>query len=324
MAGSFANPRGTIHGLVHPPAILVDVRLDLPKDREFDGGIWYSTPASTWYPTHYHDELELKIVLWGRAVYDAGPDRIVLGPGSVLWLAPGQDHTLLELSDDFAMWVSSFRTDAVRRVERDLGTRVLDRRRGWSARVIEPARLHELSTICSELWQEEEPRAFNALSRHMLRRALSESERRAEGSAPAHLHPAVARAIALLREPLSPAEAPSAHEPEGDLRLERLARRCGLSGPRLSRLFKRQMGLSLVQYKNHCRVQEFIAKFGHGDGPSMLELALGVGFGSYRPFYGAFRQVTAYSPAEHLRRVRAQIVAPTHQARRVKVGGGDE
>jgi len=56
----------------------------------------------------------------GHAVYDVGSCRIALSSGSQLWLAPGQEHTLVELSDDFAMWVSSFREDAVRHTRSNL------------------------------------------------------------------------------------------------------------------------------------------------------------------------------------------------------------
>jgi AraC-like DNA-binding protein len=299
----------------HASGILFTVKLDLPKEREFDAGIWYSTPASTWYPTHYHDALELKLVLWGNAVYDVGPCRTVLGPGSELWLAPGQEHTLVEVSDDLAMWVSSFREDPVRPAERESGARVLDQVPGWGACVLPPATLHQLSTLCSELVIRDEPRDFNPLSHRLLVGALDAWLEHGQTGRPLPLtsggiHPAVVRAVALLRGP------------EGDMTLDQLARRCGLSAPRLSRLFKQQMGLSLVQYRSHYRVQHFITEFGRGDRQTMLEVALRVGFGSYPQFHRAFWQVTGYAPSEHLRRVRSGVVVPTEQGRQAKPSGG--
>ena len=70
------------------------------------------------------------------------------------------------------------------------------------------------------------------------------------------------------------------------------------------------MGLSIVQFRNHYRVQRFIGQFGLGDGATMLDAALACGFGSYAQFHRAFHQVTGYAPSEHLRRVRAGIVIP--------------
>lgn len=111
--------------------------------------------------------------------------------------------------------------------------------------------------------------------------------------------------------------------------LTKLARTCGLSSSRLSRLFKQQMGLSLVQFKNHHRIQEFIRTFGNGSRLTMLEAALDTGFGSYPQFHRAFHQVTGYAPKEHLRRVRAGIVNPDRGiaeplATRRSQGGPDE
>src|SRR5213075_2098164 len=100
------------------------MRLELPRDDAFDAGVWYSSPASSWYPTHWHDELELKLVLWGHVVYQIGSSRLELGRGALLWIAPGQAHTLLGLSDDLAMWVASFRSSAVRAAERSSGVRL--------------------------------------------------------------------------------------------------------------------------------------------------------------------------------------------------------
>jgi AraC family transcriptional regulator of arabinose operon len=92
-----------------------------------------------------------------------------------------------------------------------------------------------------------------------------------------------------------------------------LSRRCGLEAGRLSRLFKQQMGISIVQFRNHFRVQEFIGHFGRGERATMLDAALQCGFGSYPQFHRAFHQVTSYAPSEHIRRVHAGIVAPVPQ-----------
>lgn len=303
------------------------MKLDLPKDREFDAGVWYSTLASTWYPAHYHDELELKIVLWGETAYDVGSRRVVLGPGTQLWLAPGQQHTLLEVSDDLAMWVASFREDAVRLAERDSGARVLDGRATWGVSILPTDRVHALSKLSSELTLQHEPEHFNFIAHQLLVEAL-ESWNSSEQTQPmldsngpsmtqgngritpipqrqrsGVLHPAVARAVTLLRSL------------GDDLSLRHLAQRCGLSATRLSRLFKQQMGLSLVQYRTHFRVQHFISRFGRGDTENMLEAALRAGFGSYPQFHRAFWQVTGYSPSEHLRRVRAGVVFPAQQSK---------
>ena len=284
-----------------------DMKLDLPRTGDLDAGVWYSTPASTRYPTHWHDELELNLVLWGRAQYQIGPHTVELERGSLLLLPPGQEHTLLGVSQDLAMWVASFRACAVRDAEELSGVRFLGRSGACSVCALQPTVLREISALHARLSSYDDPRQLNAGARQLLARVfgawqephdlpeqIGASGRRS--SAP--LHGAVARALSIVGAPHG---APS---------LSLLSRRCGLEAGRLSRLFKQQMGLSLVQFRNHCRVQRFIGHFGGGQQTTMLDAALECGFGSYAQFHRAFHQVTGYAPSEHLRRVRAGIVIP--------------
>lgn len=292
------------------------MKLDLPREREFNAGIWYSTHASTWYPAHHHEELELKIVLWGKTAYDVGAQRVTLEPGSLLWLAPGQSHTLVDASNDLAMWVASFRPIAVHSAEQEAGARVLDGRMNWGSCVLPSAQLRELSRLTSEAAQHHQPQEFNQMAHHLLLGALPwchscelPDNLRPSNANDVH-HPAVARAVAMVREL------------DGNLSLQSVARRCGLSPARLSRLFKQQMGLSLVQFRSHLRVQRFISQFGRGESQNMLEAAIRSGFGSYQQFHRAFWQVTGYGPSEHLRRVRAGVVIPAGQGNEAKSSGG--
>jgi AraC-like DNA-binding protein len=286
-----------------------DMKLDLPRASDLDAGVWFSTPASTRYPTHWHDELELNLVLWGRVEYAMGSRTIELGRGSLLLVSPGQQHTLLGVSDDLAMWVSSFRPCAVRDAEEVSGGPLLERL-AWDVRQLVPDSVLELSALHARLSRCDDPHQLNSQSRHLLARASSywhARHRMQEGVRVSHehrsrlLHGSVARARMLLCEP------------EGAPSLSVLSRRCGLEAARLSRLFKQQMGLSMVQFRSHFRVQHFIRHLGHGDRTTMLDAALASGFGSYAQFHRAFHQVTGYAPSEHLRRVRAGIVVPVQQ-----------
>jgi AraC-like DNA-binding protein len=286
------------------------MKLDLPRASDLDAGVWYSTAASTRYPTHWHDELELNLVLWGRAEYQIGAQTIELGRGSLLLLAPGQQHTLLAVSKDLAMWVASFRADTIRDAEALAGIRLGERNAAYSVCALRPGRLLQLSALHARLASYDEPRQLNFAARQLLVRVLEASREHPGaqeafgaygGHSPAPLHAAVARAQILIR----------AREPVPSLRL--LSQRCGLEASRLSRVFKQQMGLSMVQFRNHFRVQHFIRHFGRGEATTMLGAALECGFGSYAQFHRAFHQVTGYAPSEHLRRVRAGIIVPEPQ-----------
>jgi AraC-like DNA-binding protein len=283
------------------------MKLDLPRAGDVDAGIWYSTAASTRYPAHWHDELELNLVLWGRAQYQIGPRKLELERGSLLLLQPGQQHTLLAVSDDLAMWVASFRPCAIRDAEELAGIRFDERRIAFSVRPLLPPRLLELSALHARLSSYDDPLQLNSAARQLLARVfrawqeshgIQETPGASGGLCAAPLHAAVARARVLIRTP------------DGAPSLSVLSRHCGLAAGRLSRVFKQQMGLSIVQFRNHYRVQHFISQFGRGDGQTMLDAALECGFGSYAQFHRAFHHVTGYAPSEHLRRVRAGIVVP--------------
>lgn len=288
------------------------VKLELPRDAEIDAGVWYSTSASSWYPTHWHAELEVKLVLWGSTLYQVGADRVELGPGSLLWLAPGQKHKVLNTSDELSMWVASFRLPVVREAEKLAGVCVLDSASTWGALVLPAERVRELSGFHSKLSRCETPSLLNQWALRLLTYALSAWRAGRQSTNDGHQylapHPAVVSARTLLRVP------------GNNWPLASLSRHCGLESARLSRLFKQQMGLPTVQFRNHFRVQRFIAEFGHGDQHTMLEVALGSGFGSYPQFHRAFHRVTGYAPSEHLRRVRTGIVLPTHQSPKLPPG----
>jgi AraC-like DNA-binding protein len=280
------------------------MKLDLPKEREFHAGVWYSTPFSTFYPTHYHDEFEVNVALLGHARVRIGRALVDLSPGTQLWLAPGQQHALESVSPDFSMWVLSFRPAVVLSAQKRTDVEVLASRTRYGVCQLQSSRLRELSALCSEQVTVAHPRQSNPLVDRFLTLALRAWQERRDlperDPAPAirDPHPAVAQAVSLLRRA------------SADLTLQEISTACRLSATRLSRLFNEQVGLSVVQFRNHIRVQSFISMYGRGERWNMLDVALRAGFGSYPQFYRAFRQVTGYAPGEHLQRVHSGIVTP--------------
>ena len=92
----------------------------------------------------------------------------------------------------------------------------------------------------------------------------------------------------------------------------RIARRLEVSAGWFARIFKAEMGMSLVEYRNRLRLDRVDALLDQGS-RTLLQAARDAGFGSYAQFHRAFHQVTGYAPSEHLRRVRAGIVVPEQQ-----------
>lgn len=283
------------------------ILLDLPGHHGLMGGLWYSTPASTRFGAHFHRELELNVVVTGAVNYRFEHRELRVVAPSILWIPPRVPHELLDSSADLSMWVHSFRLDDMSWCD-DASELAL---RAAGPVMAELKRLEEpfVTGICSSALDTLCARSrdgllrphtadFNAILLDVLMLAWSGRRAVTGPDDRALYHPAVQRAASLLRE--------------GDCSLstEGLAKTTRLSRERLSRLFTRSLGIGLVHYRNHHRIQRFIHAYGQGGGGSMLRAALEAGFGSYVQFHRAFKQVTGYPPMTHLERVREGIVDP--------------
>lgn len=87
-----------------------------------------------------------------------------------------------------------------------------------------------------------------------------------------------------------------------DLQLtgERLATELGVSPGHLARSFKREMGVSLVDYRNRLRLDRFFESVQRrgGGGGHLLDAALEAGFGSYAQFHRVYRKFLGATPRD--------------------------
>jgi AraC-like DNA-binding protein len=299
------------------------ILLELPGSSDVQGGLWYSTPASTRFGRHHHQELELNVIVSGEACYWFAHRELRVVAPAAIWIPPRVEHELLNASHDLSMWVHSFRVPA-----RQGEARQGEASRAESARVPPssvPEALREigdapritglapagLARVCARsregLLRPGLPR-FNDILSEILAVAWSErclASARRESVAS---HPTARRAARLLREP------------DSFRSMAALARSTPLSRERLSRVFAQCYGIGLIQYRSHYRVQRFIRTYGNGSDENMLRAALEVGFGSYVQFHRAFKQVVGYSPARHLARVRDGIIDPARTGGSPDVG----
>lgn len=241
---------------------------------------------------HRHDELELNLALRGSATYLLNDRKYGLKRNTILWLFPGQDHIFLDRSPDFEMWLLVFRPELVARVCTTSECRVLCERgpEGFFSKQLGDEPREELSAHFEQVCRfEADPALFNAALGYSLLlawRMYREADLVAQGSS---LHPSVEAAMRLVRHEQAPVTIPE------------IARRVGLSQSQLARLFRRQTGLSLIDFRNRVRVERFRRLYGRGGRLSMLQAALDSGFGSYPQFHRVFRQVVGVSPQEHYR-----------------------
>jgi AraC-like DNA-binding protein len=101
-------------------------------------------------------------------------------------------------------------------------------------------------------------------------------------------HPAVTKATRILSD-------------DPTLSASELAANLLVSPSRFARVFKGEMGVSLVRYRNQLRLERFV-KIMDGGGSSMLEAALEAGFGSYAQFHRVFQALRGTTPRAYLGR----------------------
>jgi len=105
-------------------------------------------------------------------------------------------------------------------------------------------------------------------------------------------HPAVERAASLIRDD------PSVQT------VAEVARHAGLTQPRLTRLFREQIGISILDYRNQQRLQRAIKLYGPGQRFTLQQVADTAGFTSYGHFHRVFKHWMGISPADYARSVR--------------------
>jgi AraC-like DNA-binding protein len=242
-------------------------------------------------PSHHHDELEVNLVLSGRASYLFGQRRVPLAVNSMIWLFPEQEHVLMDWTHDFSMWVLVFRPAFVRRHAQAGSRRVLrSADPGWIfCRQIDARRVELLHQVYRDAGAGDDHGASNAALGYALVASWQAYQFSSEPPPRVDVHPAVARAARIISEA---DDAP---------KLEALARKAGLSPARLSRLFKQQAGISLTAFRQRKCVERFLRLYGRGARYTLLQAALEAGFGSYAQFHRVFRAVMRMSPAAYRR-----------------------
>ncbi len=81
---------------------------------------------------------------------------------------------------------------------------------------------------------------------------------------------------------------------------KQIAGKLDISLSRLARVFKAEMGMSLVEYRNRLRLDRFMVLLDRGR-TNLLEAALAAGFGSYAQFHRVFRALRHATPRDYLR-----------------------
>lgn len=238
---------------------------------------------------HFHDEIEFNLIVRGSGGYALGNRVYDLKPGTLIWLLGGRRHQL-KRSPHLEMWVVHARSELVDEEIAALAQEPLKQ--------LPNRELIDLDRLLSQVAQDsDEPSVYNAGIVYVMKRAWRAS-RHSPAPLARPLHPAVARALLLLREHASNS-------------LSDLAREAGIAAPYLSRLLIEQTGRSFIDWRNKVRLDRFMEKY--QPGANLLNSALDAGFGSYARFHRVFEDLVGCSPSEWMRRTADQRQLPDRE-----------
>jgi len=264
-------------------------KLEIPQGR--DGSIRSYTPDGQGQAhLHAHRELEANLILKGRGSYLIQGGRYSIEPGNLLWLFPGQPHLLVEASEDFRMWVGVFRPRLVKSLTAVAGEEIqVLRERDPGAvyvRNLNPDTFRHLDAVFSRLNSigPADGSYFNHGLGYLLRSAWDSGLKARPLVSVARVHPAVEKALHLLRE-----------GDEGGSLVE-LAERAGISYSRLCKLFSCQIGETLNQFRNRMRIRRFQDLAAAHPERTLLDAALEAGFGSYAQCHRMVVRLTGEPP----------------------------
>ncbi len=268
------------------------MRQQLKLPLGLDGHLWHYRHQGRANAMHHHAELEFNLVTQGRGLYLLANRKYQVRRGDLLWLFPQQEHVLVEQSSDFEMWIGVAKPTTVRRIATDVSAKVLRQKNptGEYCRRLPQPEFTLLESLLAKISAtHSQAGLFNAGLAYAFLAAWQNFEQAAD--VPVHdVHPAVEKAARHIRDQ------------NNTLGLVKLAQHAGLSPSRLSRLFKQQTGIALVDFRNRQRVEKFLALYRTGQRMTMLEAALEAGFGSYPQFHRVFKSVLGCSPGAYRRK----------------------
>jgi len=234
--------------------------------------IWRHAPA-TRRPRHFHAEPELNLVTAGTATFGMADRVLPVATGDLLWWPPGQDHVLLDASDDFDLFVIGVTADFSMRVLGDtpdvacvgpiqicLTSAALAE---ITATCVAPGSASDIAAIerkVGDLWKQAHTLRRNGNSLHVVTRRTM---------------------VSLYQDP--------------ELPRSEVAQLVGAYPTEVSRTFREDMGTTLCNFRSRLRLLRFIQAV-DGGAPNLLAAALGAGFGSYSQCHRIFQQTFGCPP----------------------------
>ena len=267
-----------------------------------------------WLSPHQHEELELNLVLTGSVTYVIGKRRYTFQSGDLFWLFPAQVHHAIERSADAKYYVASFKPSLIQSCATGPKYQPLLKKHSPSSSplhcTLSPASFDKACQLMDHAlrdgldpdtlnreagygltpgfqYQHHDPDLLNATLASILLFCWNAQLESQTASPSSLLHPAIFKVIELLKANKEP------------LTLIELASRSGTSPEHLSRLFKKELGITLSVYRNSLRLERAWQLLRSSKSRlNLTQLAYDSGFNSYGSFYRICRTKYGRDPKD--------------------------
>lgn len=271
---------------------------------------------------HHHVELELNLVANGRVTYVVEGKKVNYQKGDLLWFPSMQEHQLVSRSPDAMYYVAVFTPTMLQNTCQNVAYTKLsnnDFQKNEIVRsVLAPQEHEELRKIMDALIEDgpdskllnreagfgrssdfryyhKDPDWLNAGLRFLLLKAWRYQQKREVNKSVKTLHLSVKKAIEVM------------NQHDNFLSLDQIAESCNVSASYLSRIFHKQLGVTISNYRNGLRLKHFWNSYYGGKNSTILEAVYDAGFGSYSQFYRAFTDSYNRSPKELIQQVEQKV-----------------
>jgi AraC-like DNA-binding protein len=235
-------------------------------------------------PRHFHREPELNLVVKGAATLGVGRRVQQLSAGNVIVFEPGQDHVLIDASDDLELFALALTPEL------------------WERHRSLRASSHAAPSVCRA-------DAVSALSAASEMRDAAVVETLLSDLFAALKAQAVAPSSISRRAALRTAAQPG-------VSCSALALQLGTHPSNLSRIVARELGVPLVELRSRLRLGQFVRLV--DSGRSFTQAALDAEFGSYAQCHRVFRRATGVTPRAYFAGARVQVDLTTSSVHPVR------
>jgi AraC-like DNA-binding protein len=258
------------------------------KDRY--GSITRHKAPEELFPPHHHEHLEINLVESGHAKYNVNERIYTLEPRCLVFLFPAQEHMLYDRSPDFKMWNITVRQSFLNTFCKNSFLLPLKDRdpETYFCRQLHPSAYMLYERLLLEIAEQRSahPVMFRIGLSYLVSSIWKDFQENSTPVTHSPISPHVQKAVHLLSHP---------DAPEG---VDTLAKRLNTSPSQISRMFKREMGISITDFRNRQKLDLFTKLLSQNPQHDLLTLAMDANFGSYTQFFRIFRREMGMTPEQ--------------------------